>query len=466
MSYSTRFQGRFVLDRPLRPEHREYLAAFALTRRVRRDSGVTAARPDPVRSRAGLPVGDEGGYFVGAGGMLGQEGGGALFDPGGRPAQELGVLDFNAPPDGQPHLWCCWQPTDDGASIHCPEPGSHYEYASWLRYLARHFLTRWGHTASGKVLYEGADASDRGELELSGDVVRMRRAGGPGPSGEGMAAYERGTLEYEAGRLAQAQRCFALAHERAPSWSTPLWMRGACAGQLGRQAEALADLGAAIELEPRPEVRSDWRQRLQSIYRGEALAAQGLERARALRQGGHFDAAIEEYQAYLAAVPEAERSAESTMIAVLGLGLACEGKGRLPDALARYQEAAAGWPHDASGWTYSANLLAYRLERPQEAIPAYRRAIEAGNDSAVVWSELGRVLAMTGRIAEARDAYASAVNADPEDAIAVLNLGHTLLDLGRPGEALECFTRALALGDPRVREHAQKGADAARARLR
>ena len=466
MGYTTRFRGRFVLDRPLRAEHREYLAAFAGTRRVRRDPAVTGARPDPVRGRAGLAVGDEGGYFVGAGGMLGQEGGGPLFDPGGRPAPELGVLDFNAPPAGQPHVWCCWQPTEDGAAIHCPESGNHYEYASWLRYLVGHFLAPWGYRAAGKLVYEGEDASDHGELEIAGGAVQMRRAGGLGPSGEGMAAYERATSEYGARRIADAERWFALAHARAPSWSEPLWMRGICAGRLGRGAEARAALGAAIEIEPRVATRSDWRRRLQTICRSEGAAAEGLDRARVMRQGSRFETAIEEYEAYLAVVPDAERAAESTMIAVLGLGLACEGAGRLEDALARYQQAAAGWPHDPSGWTYGANLLAYRLERPKDAIPGYQKAIEAGNDSAVVWSELGRVLALSGHIAEAHAAYSNAVSADPADAIAVLNLGHTLLDLGRPGEALQCFTRALALGDPRVREHAQNGAEAARARLR
>lgn len=59
MGYTTTFKGKFDLDRPLAPEHKAYLDAFAGTRRMKRESAKTEQRPDIVRVFAGLPVGHQ-----------------------------------------------------------------------------------------------------------------------------------------------------------------------------------------------------------------------------------------------------------------------------------------------------------------------------------------------------------------------------------------------------------------------
>ena len=49
MGYTTDFDGKFDLDKPLTPEHRAYLEAFARTRRMQRNAVITATMPDPIR---------------------------------------------------------------------------------------------------------------------------------------------------------------------------------------------------------------------------------------------------------------------------------------------------------------------------------------------------------------------------------------------------------------------------------
>jgi hypothetical protein len=71
MGYSTDFEGRFELDKPLTAAHATYLKKFNATRRIKRNASLTQNRPDPLRLAVGLPVGEEGGYFVGGGGFMG-----------------------------------------------------------------------------------------------------------------------------------------------------------------------------------------------------------------------------------------------------------------------------------------------------------------------------------------------------------------------------------------------------------
>lgn len=105
MGYTTSFEGEFRLDKPLRPEHRAYLAAFAASRRMARDPAVAAKLPDPVREAVGLPVGPQGGYFVGT------------ADQDGGQVRDDSIVAYNDPPAGQPGLWCQWTPDEDGTAI-------------------------------------------------------------------------------------------------------------------------------------------------------------------------------------------------------------------------------------------------------------------------------------------------------------------------------------------------------------
>lgn len=162
MGYTTYFDGAFNLDRPLAPEHAVYLMAFGSTRRMVRDAALTAKRPDPLREAVGLPVGQEGGYFVGEAGFRGQE-------------HTPDIIDHNTPPQGQPELWCQWIPDEDGTAIVWDEGEKFSHYIEWLQYLIDHFLTPWGYTLSGEVTWNGEESADFGKIVVvSSSVVRNR----------------------------------------------------------------------------------------------------------------------------------------------------------------------------------------------------------------------------------------------------------------------------------------------------
>lgn len=162
MGYRTNFKGQFELDKPLSAPHKAYLEQFNDTRRVRRDAERTALRPDPLRAAVGLPVGGEGGYFVGDAGLST------------RAVASDVVLGKDNPPTGQPGLWCQWRPTEDGAGIEWDGVEKFYAYTEWLRYLVDHFLAPWGYVLNGEVKWDGEDRGDLGVIVVVDNVVTTR----------------------------------------------------------------------------------------------------------------------------------------------------------------------------------------------------------------------------------------------------------------------------------------------------
>jgi CHAT domain-containing protein/tetratricopeptide (TPR) repeat protein len=83
--------------------------------------------------------------------------------------------------------------------------------------------------------------------------------------------------------------------------------------------------------------------------------------------------------------------------------------------------------------------------RLNEAIAAYRRAIQIDPNLAVAHNNLGIVLARQGRLQEAADAYREAIRLDPNLANAYNNLAEVLQDLGQPQEADQAQAQASAI---------------------
>jgi len=168
MGYTTDFYGQFELDRPLAPKHAEYLNQFSETRRMKRNAGVAAKLPDPTREAAGLPIGTEGEYFVGAGGDFGQN-------------SDESVLDYNGHPRTQPGLWCQWVPTEDGLGIEWNGTEKFYYYVEWLEYIVENFLKPWGYVLNGAVEWSGEERGDVGIIKVKDNVVTAY---------QGMVVYE------------------------------------------------------------------------------------------------------------------------------------------------------------------------------------------------------------------------------------------------------------------------------------
>jgi hypothetical protein len=163
MGYTTRFDGSFAVTPTLKPEHAAYLREFAETRRMQRDPAKAAALADPARLAVGLPVGPEGAYFVGGGGMFGQD-------------SDASVVNQNRPPEGQPGLWCQWVPNEAGTAIEWDGGEKFYDYVEWLRYLLKHFLKPAGYVLDGAVAWVGEDDDDRGRIVVESNKVRVQRA--------------------------------------------------------------------------------------------------------------------------------------------------------------------------------------------------------------------------------------------------------------------------------------------------
>lgn len=159
MGYATNFTGQFDLDKPLTAEHKAYLDAFNETRRMKRDPSIAESLPDPKRLAVGLPVGDQGAYFVGT-----QE-----QDHG--QVRDASVAEYNTPPAGQPGLWCQWRPNEGGSAIEWDEGEKFYDYTAWLEYLIDRFLSRWGYVLNGQVSWDSEDNGDAGIIHVKDNEV-------------------------------------------------------------------------------------------------------------------------------------------------------------------------------------------------------------------------------------------------------------------------------------------------------
>jgi hypothetical protein len=173
MGYQIYYDGHFTLDRALTDIHRDYLTAFSQTRRMKRDARKAGKLSDPLRVAAGLPVGEQGEYFVGGKGFHGQD-------------DDESVTNHNTAPAGQPSLWCDWEPADDGPGDRIWHNGSEKSHndIAWLEYLVEHFFKRWGYTLSGEVQWQGEEPDDRGVIYAKDNVIEAVKdvTTNPGPS--------------------------------------------------------------------------------------------------------------------------------------------------------------------------------------------------------------------------------------------------------------------------------------------
>ncbi len=94
------------------------------------------------------------------------------------------------------------------------------------------------------------------------------------------------------------------------------------------------------------------------------------------------------------------------------------------------------------------NLLGVLLVaqgRPDEALPAYRRAVELRPGYAEVCSNLGNALLALGRFEEAAAAYRQAIELRPDLPEVYANLGGALQAQGKLDDAVTAFRRAIDL---------------------
>ena len=161
MGYTTDFDGSFTCTPALNESQIAYLKKFAETRRMARHPAIASTLPDPLREAVGLPLGEEGEFFVGGGGSHGQ-------------GKDASILNYNSPAKSQPGLWCQWVPTEDGNGIEWDGGEKFYNYIEWIKYLNENFLKPWGIVLDGKVSWSGEESSDVGVIVAKGGKIRYK----------------------------------------------------------------------------------------------------------------------------------------------------------------------------------------------------------------------------------------------------------------------------------------------------
>jgi tetratricopeptide (TPR) repeat protein len=100
-------------------------------------------------------------------------------------------------------------------------------------------------------------------------------------------------------------------------------------------------------------------------------------------------------------------------------------------------------PESAEDWFDRAAEI--EEDAPEEAMAAYRKALELDSTLADAHLNLGRLFHDRGEIAEAEACYRAALDARPDDSTAAYNLGVALQDLGRLRDAALAYEAAVAL---------------------
>lgn len=133
-------------------------------------------------------------------------------------------------------------------------------------------------------------------------------------------------------------------------------------------------------------------------------------------------------------------------------GLNLRGLERHEDALRSFQRAVQLDPANANAWFYIAESL-NRLGRPDRALSAYDRVVELAPQDAEAWAERAMTLEANGRPLDAVESFDRASKADPDWALAGFYQGRALAGLGRDAEAATALERFLAAASAQKAEH-------------
>jgi tetratricopeptide (TPR) repeat protein len=161
----------------------------------------------------------------------------------------------------------------------------------------------------------------------------------------------------------------------------------------------------------------------------------------ALKDQGHLQAAIAEYQQAIALDPK-------YATAHYNLGIALADKGDLGGAVAAFRRAIALAPKLARAHNNLGIALADKGDR-DAAIAAFRRAIALDRKDAAAHANLGNALQRKGDVDGAIRAYRTAIACDPKDAHAHTGLGLALEAKGELRGAIAAYRQAIAL-DPKL----------------
>jgi predicted TPR repeat methyltransferase len=222
---------------------------------------------------------------------------------------------------------------------------------------------------------------------------------------------------HRAGRLAEAESLYRQICAVDPNHVGSLHFLGVLAGQVGRNdiaidligravalrpdyAEAHCNLGRAFTMQGKLSEATPHYERAISLKPNYAEAHIGL--GNILREQGRLGEAIASYERTLALKPDYAE-------AHYKLGSVLSDQRKLTAALARFERALALKPAHAEAWLGRGRTL-QRLNRPEEAIIAFRQAFVKGGDAEVIQFYLASLGAEAAPVAAPRRLVTKAFN--------------------------------------------------------
>jgi protein O-GlcNAc transferase len=224
---------------------------------------------------------------------------------------------------------------------------------------------------------------------------------------------------HQAGRLAEAERCYKAARTVAPGVAIIPGLLGDVLQALGRSSEAEAAYRDALRLDP-------------------TLAVVHMNLGLLLRAQRRLDDAVPELQL---AVQHGPRLPEAR----LNLGLALYEAGRLHEALGAYQRCLALRPNYPEAYLNLGSLL-HAQNRYDEARAAYESALKLRPDYGEAHYSLGVTLFDEGRLDDAAAAYHRCLAALPRHEGGRNNLALIYQVMGRHADAAALYRRGMAEG--------------------
>jgi len=168
-----------------------------------------------------------------------------------------------------------------------------------------------------------------------------------------------------------------------------------------------------------------------------------ISRAKTLDEQGHFQEALQEFQAAAESYPK-------DGMAHYYMGQTLQKHGQLAQALDQYQMAVTLDPKSAMDYYYYAAALSQAGRLP-ESVAAYKKALEMSPPNAVGEQDYGTLLIEAGRNDEAVVALQKAIKLNPQLAEAYYLLGVLQAKSGQSDDAVTLLQKAVAL-DPQTYE--------------
>jgi tetratricopeptide (TPR) repeat protein len=261
--------------------------------------------------------------------------------------------------------------------------------------------------------------------------------------------FAAGLLQFQVGRLADAEACCRAALAEDAGHAHSLHLLGLIALQERRDQEAVTLLGEAARRRPDdPVFLGNLAVALLRLGRADdAVAACDralgqkpghwdacFNRALALLTRGDAAAALAGFDQALAVRPDHGDSWFHRGNALLALNL-------LAEAVDSYDHAVAVQPDHPDAWT-NRGVALDRLGRPAEAVASYDRVLARHADRPVTWVNRGSALRTLRRAEEALASFDRALALAPDHATAWFNRGIVLGEQGDAAAAYDSFSRA------------------------